>query len=75
VAEENAKNNTIRNLLIIIAVILAIGVGYFIFDSVSKNMKKDCIEKATQEKLACQRNSIMPSVCNHYDYDIRQCYR
>ena len=73
-ADENAKNNTIRNLLIIIAVILAIGVGYFIFDKVMDKRQADCLREAIEKKTSCQKASFNASYCGIYDHEIKKCY-
>lgn len=72
--EDNERSNTVRNLLIAITAILALGVGYFIFDSVINKRQADCLRDAIEKKNKCQEASFNASYCGIYDHEIKKCY-
>lgn len=72
-SETEVSKDSNKSLLKLIALILAIGVGYYIYDNVSKRNQEECIREATAEKRSCLR-SLSANICTVYDHKIEKCY-
>ena len=67
------EKNSNSKLLKLIALILAVGIGYYIYDSVSSKKQEECLREAKAEKQRCQRLLGINS-CQIHDYTIEKCY-